>query len=52
MAAEGDSSGVDDGTELGTDALIEDWRASTASVSEVKTLAFKSEIVSSYVFLK
>jgi len=45
IAAEGDSSGVDDGTKLGTDVLTEDWRASTASVSEA-TVAFRSEIVS------
>ena len=45
IAAEGDSSGVDDGAELGTDVLIEDWRASTTSVSEA-TVAFISEIVS------
>ena len=49
IAAEGDSCGVDDGTddstELGTDVLTEDWRALVASVSET-TVAFKSEIAS------
>jgi len=44
VVAGGDSSGVDDGTAVGTDDLTENWRAAMASVNEA-IVAFRSEIV-------